>query len=267
LSIDHMGSSTSWIALLEMRDRLIAQLRHGVPAVWPTAIGQFLDHVKAVEPPLPSAVALLLLADLARELDRLTPCGPSNPQRQRLVTTLDSGAAATMSALALCRQFEDALSRWYGRVEPGSLIAEAQAHRVAAYIDQHFTERITLMSLARMSGCCTRPLSRAFRSTMHMSIRQYLQKIRIDHAVARLRDGDKVESVVAAVGWRGRKNFFRQFKRRVGTTPGQYRECWVRTPPLETTAANGSGIQPSEQRLALYRARRDRTADPVVVSH
>src|SRR4051812_30895722 len=103
-----MGSSTSWIALLEMRDQLIAQLRHDVPAVWPTAIGQFLDHVKAVQPTLPSAVVLLLLADLARELDRLAPCGRSNPQRQRLLTALDGAAAGTISPSALCRQFEDA---------------------------------------------------------------------------------------------------------------------------------------------------------------
>jgi AraC-like DNA-binding protein len=208
---------------------------------------------------------LLFLVDLARELDRLA-CGPGNRQRQRLLTAVDSPAAATMSAPALCHQFEDALSRWCGRIEPGSLIAEVQAHRVATYIDQHFTEHITLISLARMSGWCTRPLSRAFRSTMHMSIRQYLQKTRIDHAAARLREGDKVESVVAAVGWRGRKNFFRQFKRRVGTTPAQYRECWVRAPAVELMTANGSGIQRSEQRGAVYRARRDRTADSVVLS-
>jgi AraC-like DNA-binding protein len=261
LSINHAESSTSWIALLEMRDRLIAQLRHDVPAVWPSAVGHFLDHVKAVEPALPSAVALLLLADLARELDRLAPCGRTNPQRQRLLTALDGAAVATISAATLCRQFEEALSRWCERIKPDSLIAEVQSQRVATYIDQHFAEHITLMSLARMSGWCTRPLSRAFRSTMHMSIRQYLQQTRIDHAAARLREGDKVESVVAAVGWRGRKNFFSQFKRRVGTTPARYRECWVRAPAVEFSGAHGS-VVPSEQHLGGYRARRDRVADP-----
>ncbi len=245
MPIEHTGNSTSWIALLEMRDQLIAQLRRDVPAIWPTTISHFLGHVSALDPALPSAVALLLLVDLARELDRLA-CGPSNPKRQRLLTALDDAAAATMSAPALCHQFENALSRWCVRIEPGSLIAEVQAHRVATYIDQHFAERITLISLARMSGWCTRPLSRAFRSTMHMSIRQYLQKTRIDHAAARLREGDKVESVVAAVGWRGRKNFFRQFKRRVGTTPAQYRECWVKSPAIELIAAKGSAVQPSD---------------------
>ena len=263
--MDHAANTTSCIGLLEMRDRLMAQLRHAVPAVWPLAIGHFLNHVKAVEPPLPPAVVLLLLADLAREVDRLAPGGSNNPRGRRLLSSLEGGAA-TGSATALCRQFEDALGRWCGRIEPGSLIPQVQAHRIAVYIDQHFAEPITLMSLARVSGWCTRPLSRAFRSTMQMSIRQYLQKTRIDHAAARLREGDKVESVVAAVGWRGRKNFFRQFKRRVGTTPAQYRDCWM-MPAVEVMATNGSAIKSSEQRLAGYRARRDRTADPAVLSH
>ena len=244
--MEYAANATSWIALLEMRDRLVAQLRHDVPAAWLTAIGVFLNQLKAVEPPLPSGVALLLLADLARELDRLTPGGSTNPLRPRLLNALEGAAVATASAAALCRQFEDALGHWCGRVEPGSLIPEVQAHRVATYIDQHFAEPITLMSLARKSGWCARPLSRAFRSTMHMSIRQYLQKTRIDHAAARLREGDKVESVVAAVGWRGRKNFFCQFKKRIGTTPAQYRDCWMSTPAVEFIATKGSGCTPSE---------------------
>jgi methylphosphotriester-DNA--protein-cysteine methyltransferase len=62
-----------------------------------------------------------------------------------------------------------------------------------------------------------------------MSIREYLQATRIDHAAERLRQGDKVESVLATVGWRGRKNFFRHFKERIGTTPAQYRDSWVAT--------------------------------------
>ena len=49
---------------------------------------------------------------------------------------------------------------------------------------------------------------------MGMSIWRYLHAARMDQAVARLRKGDKVESVLATVGWRGRKNFFRHFKAR-----------------------------------------------------
>jgi methylphosphotriester-DNA--protein-cysteine methyltransferase len=66
---------------------------------------------------------------------------------------------------------------------------------------------------------------------MRMSIREYLQAARINQATARLRQGDKVESVLATVGWRGRKNFFRHFKNRIGTTPAQYRDSWMAVSP------------------------------------
>jgi AraC-like DNA-binding protein len=258
-------TTTSWIALLEMRDRLIAQLRHDVPAVWPAAIGRFLSEVKAVQQPLPSGVVLLLLADLARELDRLAPGGPGNPRRQHLLAPLEAGSAAALTSETLCGVFEDALGHWCRRIEPGALIPEVQAQRVASYIDQHFAEYITLVSLARMSGWSTRQLSRSFRSTMQMSIREYLQTARIEHATALLREGDKVESVVAAVGWRGRKNFFRQFKQRLGTTPAQYRECWMKSSATQMVKG-GSEIRRPGRRLADYRARRDRAADPVILS-
>jgi AraC-like DNA-binding protein len=264
--MDHDAVATSWLGLLEKRDGLIAELRHDVPAVWPAAIGTFLNDVKAAEQPLPSGVALLLLADLARELDRLAPGGPSNPRRARLLAALEAAVAAPLPADVLCGHFKTAVDQWCGRIEPGSLVPEVQAHRVATYIDQHFAEHITLTQLARMSGWCTRQLSRAFRTTMQMSIHQYLQETRINHAVARLREGDKVESVVAAVGWRGRKNFFRHFKHRVGTTPARYRECWMGTPAIESSTRHESELTGAEPKHSDHRARRDRTVDSVVSS-
>jgi AraC-like DNA-binding protein len=217
----------SWVALLERRDGLITQLRHDVPARWPETVRHFVSELKAEQATLPPGLAMLLLADLARELDRLASAGANNAGRERLLAAIEAGVDATLSPQALCDQFEEALRHWCRGMMPGSLIPDVQAHRVANYIDQHFAEPITLMTLSRLSGWCSRQLSRTFRASMHTSIRQYVQDARIDHAAALLREGDKVESVLAAVGWRGRKNFFRHFKSRVGKTPAQYRDQWT----------------------------------------
>jgi len=225
--MDHGAEIPSWVALLERRDGLIAQLRHDVPAGWPEAVGHFVSELKAEQASLPPGLAMLLLVDLARELDRLASGGTNNGHPERLLAVVEAGVDAPSSTEVLCDQFEDAIRDWCRRIEPGSLIPDVQAQRVANYIDQHFAETITLTSLSRLSGCCSRQLSRTFRASMQKSVRQYLQDARIDRAVALLRDGDKVESVVAAVGWRGRKNFFRHFKNRVGKTPAQYRDEWV----------------------------------------
>jgi AraC-like DNA-binding protein len=221
-------NSTSCISLLERRDRLIARFRRDLPVEWPRLIAEFVTEVSALPEPLPSGVLLLVLADLARELDRLAPVESTITRRRPLLATLEATSPWTLTTEALCQRFEAAVGVWCTQLGPGSLIPEVQARRVAEYIDQHFAEQITLSSLSRVSGWCTRQLSRAFRSSMRMSIRQYLQATRIDHAAARLRQGDKVESVLAVVGWRGRKNFFWHFKQRLGTTPAQYRDGWTK---------------------------------------
>lgn len=226
--MSHGAESSGWIRLLETRDHLVFQLRHDVPSSWPDLIRQFLDTVTAIPGPLPPGTLLLLLADLARELDRLAT-SESTAQRPQLLAAFDLRAASDLPAGALCRWFEEALHHWCARLEPGALVSEVQALRVAEYIDRHFSEPITLATLSQLSGCCSRQLSRVFRSSMRMSIREYLHATRIDHAAERLRQGDKVESVLATVGWRGRKNFFRHFKDQIGTTPAQYRENWVTT--------------------------------------
>lgn len=223
----HEAESSSWITLLETRDRLVARLRHDVPSEWPRLIRSVLDDVRAIQSPLPPGILLLLLADLARQLDRLAARESNTTRQPQLLAAIDLRSASELEPDALCRRFEEALHQWCTRLEPGALISGVQAHRVAEYIDRHFAEPITLEQLSKLSGCCSRYLSRAFRASMRMSIREYLQAARIDQAAAKLRQGDKVESVLATVGWRGRKNFFRHFKNRIGTTPAQYRDGWM----------------------------------------
>ena len=241
----HEPASSSWITLLETRDRLVARLRHDVPSEWPSLIRGFLDDVQVTPNPLPPGVVLLLLTDLARELDRFAARESNTIRQPLLLAAVDLCSASELQPDALCRRFEEALHQWCTRQEPGALIPDVQAHRVAQYIDRHFAEPITLEQLSKLSGCCSRHLSRAFRSSMRMSIREYLHAARINQAAARLRQGDKVESVLATVGWRGRKNFFRHFKNRIGTTPAQYRDGWMRTsrhvegPALAALAAIG----------------------------
>lgn len=86
----------------------------------------------------------------------------------------------------------------------------------------HFAERITLKRLMQVSGWDSRLLTMAFKAVTGMSVREYVEKTRINTAAALLREGHKVESVAASVGWRGRSNFFHAFKRQIGVTPGSY---------------------------------------------
>jgi methylphosphotriester-DNA--protein-cysteine methyltransferase len=58
---------------------------------------------------------------------------------------------------------------------------------------------------------------------MGMTVRAYVERTRIERAALAIRDGEKVEAVALEVGNRSKKNFYRQIRRRFGTTPAKYR--------------------------------------------
>jgi AraC-like DNA-binding protein len=58
-----------------------------------------------------------------------------------------------------------------------------------------------------------------FRREVGVPMHQKLTDVRLQHAVDLIRDGVKVEAAALLVGYRSKKNFYQQFKRRFGTTP------------------------------------------------
>ena len=68
---------------------------------------------------------------------------------------------------------------------------------------------------------------------------EWLTGVRLDHALALIREGVKIEAVALLVGYRSKKNFYRQFKRRFGMTPFAH-GLTVREPE----AASGTTFSP-----------------------
>jgi AraC-like DNA-binding protein len=128
---------------------------------------------------------------------------------------------------ALCRRFAAVFREWCATLEPGSLVPAVVVRRIEGYIDEHYAERLTRAVLMQVSGWDAVYLAETFRSVRGISIRSYVDAVRIEKAAARLRAGDKVESVIADVGWRGRRHFFTHFKMRMGMTPAKYRAAWL----------------------------------------
>lgn len=114
-------------------------------------------------------------------------------------------------------------------VVPNQYPPVAHGQEIVRYIDQHFTEPVTVRSLARVLGWDSKLIAGIFHREVGLTVHAYLSHKRTAEAAAKLRRGDKVESVLADSGWRSRKNFFRAFKKRYGTTPAKYRAARGRT--------------------------------------
>jgi AraC-like DNA-binding protein len=59
---------------------------------------------------------------------------------------------------------------------------------------------------------------------MHLSIREYRTRLRMQKAVIAIRDGTKIEAVALTLGYRSLKTFYRQFEHFFGMTPSMLRE-------------------------------------------
>jgi two-component system, response regulator YesN len=89
-------------------------------------------------------------------------------------------------------------------------------------IEESYAERITLYTLSATLNRQSAYLGHLFRKETGCTVRQWLTRVRLDHAAALIRDGVKIEAVALIVGYRSKKNFYRQFRRRFATTPSEY---------------------------------------------
>jgi two-component system, response regulator YesN len=90
-------------------------------------------------------------------------------------------------------------------------------------IENSYTERITLDTFAHMLNRQSAYLGQVFRQEVGMTVHQWVTRVRLDHAAMLIRQGVKIEAVSLSVGYKSKKNFYRQFRRYFATTPHQYR--------------------------------------------
>jgi transcriptional regulator GlxA family with amidase domain len=103
--------------------------------------------------------------------------------------------------------------------------------RALRHIELHFERPIDLRRLSRIAGCSTSTLTRAFRRDLGQTPREYLIGIRLARAACAMTSGDKVESVMLAVGFRSKRHFYRLFKAQFGQTPATFRGEEEPSPP------------------------------------
>src|SRR5262245_34998819 len=104
-----------------------------------------------------------------------------------------------------------------------SATAHDHVQRMLDQIHQNYATRLTLGTLAKTLERQSAYLGRLFRDAMGVSVHEYITRARMMFGAAQVRSGVKVEAVALDLGYRSKKNFYRQFKRRFGMTPEAYR--------------------------------------------
>ncbi|MGV0908611.1 helix-turn-helix domain-containing protein [Martelella sp. FOR1707] len=96
--------------------------------------------------------------------------------------------------------------------------------RVAAYIEDHIDELITLSDLADAAGLSRMHFAAQFRAATGLRPHDYLLRCRVERAKTMLCDpGNRLVEIALNVGFQTQAHFTTVFKRFVGTTPARWR--------------------------------------------
>ena len=102
--------------------------------------------------------------------------------------------------------------------------------KVKNYIDQHYKDDIRLEQLADLIGMAPTAFSRYFKHRTGKNLSEYIGDIRLGYAARRLVDTtDTVAEICYSCGFNTLSNFNRQFRKRKGCTPTEFRENYCKT--------------------------------------
>ena len=120
---------------------------------------------------------------------------------------------------------EEELRRFQAEAQPDMDELTADVRLLLASIHQHlFDPRLNVSSALRSCGLRNHNISSRFRSLLGLTIREYIEKFRLE-AARRLLEQREIEvfRVTAAVGYVHPETFCRAFSRHFGCTPSEYR--------------------------------------------
>ena len=92
------------------------------------------------------------------------------------------------------------------------------------YVEQHYTENISLKQMAEDIFVSPPYLSNLFKEKMGVNVTAYIHEVRIEKSKKLLLDSTwSIQQIAEQVGYRNEKHFMQMFKKICGMTPSQFR--------------------------------------------
>ena len=94
---------------------------------------------------------------------------------------------------------------------------------VVDILHAEFCRPFSLTAIAQRVGAHPVHLARAFRRRHHMTMGQYVRKLRVDYAIHALTGGDSLSDIAAHAGFSDQSHLGRVFRKATSMTPHQFR--------------------------------------------
>ena len=116
--------------------------------------------------------------------------------------------------------------------------------RTLAFLEENFTEPVSIASLAAMAGVSYRRYTTLFRAATGETVTSYVTRLRIDFAKRRLLETENIPFSGLDAGFSDLSHFYRVFKKQTGLTPRQFIRSKAQpapAPAIARTAATAPG--------------------------
>jgi YesN/AraC family two-component response regulator len=119
----------------------------------------------------------------------------------------------------------------------GDLKPRGLAERARAVIDQAYSKRISLNSIANDLSVSKEHLSRVFKKKFGVTVTEYIHQVRIENARRLMSAGDySLKQVCYETGYQSYNDFYRNFRKVTGVSPKCFVEPGSEIPELEPAA-------------------------------
>ena len=109
-----------------------------------------------------------------------------------------------------------------GRATGWNLTDNKVVNEIERYIYQNYSEQISLTQLSEKFFLTQSHISRLFKKHMGVTVVDYINRVRIEHARKMLEEGRSVKETSEKVGYNALNNFYKCFRKFAGTTPAGY---------------------------------------------
>lgn len=126
---------------------------------------------------------------------------------------------------ALCYQLQEIVEAFILSITlPTADAGNAPIREAIQHIAVHYSEPLTLVDVAGLSGLSPSYFSSLFKRAMGIHYQEYLSRVRIEEAKYLLSATDyPLSQIAVSVGYSDQSSFSKAFKRVTGLTPNQYR--------------------------------------------